>query len=134
MLQVKQAMDIIKKNKKVAIVGLSPQEDRPSNRVGKFLIEKGFDIIPVNPAFETILGKKCVKKLSNINQAEVDWIDMFVGPQRLMSFSEDIVSLSPKLVWCQIGVVNQEFNQVLDDAGIPFIADVCPKIEWERQQ
>ncbi len=133
MMQIEQAMDFIKQNKKVAIVGLSPKEDRPSHRVAKFLMEKGCEIVPVNPVYEEILGKPCVKKLSDLTPGDIDWVDMFVNSQRLMDFKEDIVKLKPGLVWCQIGVVNDEFNKTLEDAQIPYIADVCPKMEWEKQ-
>lgn len=130
MLNLEQALKIIKKNKNVAIVGLSPKEDRPSNRVGRFLLEKGFEITPVNPFFKTILERPVAKTLSDLEPGEVDWIDLFVGPKRLPELIDDILRLSPKLVWCQIGVVNDEFNKEMETADIPYIADVCPKIEW----
>lgn len=132
MLEPEQAFKFIKEHKKVAMVGLSPKEDRPSNRVARFLMEKGFDIVPVNPIHKEILGKPCVKNLSELSKDDVDWIDLFVNPQRLMEFSTDIVALEPKLVWCQIGVVNHEFNQLLEKENIPYVADVCPKIEWGK--
>ena len=132
MLAVNQALEIINQNKKVAIVGLSPKEDRPSNQVARYLIEHGFDIVPINPAYKEILGKPCVKNLSELAAGDVDWIDMFVAPQRLMGFADDAVRLSPKLVWCQIGVVNEEFNKKLEEANIPYIANLCPKIELSK--
>ncbi|MBU2512218.1 CoA-binding protein [bacterium] len=132
MLTVEQALKIIKTNRKVAIVGLSPKEDRPSFRVAKFLLDKGFHIIPINPTYEKILGIPCKKSLSDLSAGEIDWIDFFVNPSRLMDFSATVLKLSPKLVWCQIGVVSEPFNQELDKAGIPFIANVCPKIELEK--
>jgi hypothetical protein len=132
MLNVTQALDFIRQNKKVAIVGLSPKEDRPSYRVAKFLIDKGFDIIPINPGYQAILGKPCLKQLTDLAPGAVDWVDLFVNPKRLMDLATGITTLSPKLVWCQIGVVNHQFNQSLEKAGIPYIADVCPKMEWEQ--
>ncbi len=131
MLNIEQALEIIRENKKVAIVGLSPKEDRPSSRVARFLLEKDFEITPVHPFHDVILDKPVLKNLSFLNPGEVDWVDLFVNPQRLMDLAEEILRLSPKLVWCQIGVVNEEFNRVLKTAGIPFIADVCPKMEWK---
>ena len=129
MLTKTDALNFIKKHKKVAIVGLSPKTDRPSYRVGSFLIEKGFDIIPVNPAFEEILGKECVKSLGDLNPGDIDWIDLFVNPMRLMGLSQDIIQLSPKLVWCQLKIVNETFNQTMENENIPLIVDACPKIE-----
>lgn len=132
-LTVDQALDIIRHHKRVAIVGLSPKPDRPSNRVGQFLLEKGFDIVPVNPVHKEILGQPGVAQLADLDSESIDWVDFFVGPARLPDFANDIIRLSPKLVWCQIGVVNEEFNQRLENAQIPFITDVCPKIEWKEE-
>jgi len=133
LLTVAQALAIIQNNHRVAVVGLSQKEDRPSFRVAKFLLEKGFTVVPVNPSQQQILGRTCVAALKDLNPGDVDWIDFFVGPNRLPGFAEDVVRLSPKLVWCQIGVVNEAFNRTLANAGIPYIADVCPKIEWKEE-
>jgi len=132
MLSATDALDIIYNNKSVAIVGLSPKTDRPSYKVGSFLQEKGYTITPVNPGCAEVLGQSCAASLGDLQPGSVDWIDLFVNPVRLMPLVDDIIRLSPKLVWCQIGVVNDEFNQKLDEAGISYIADKCPKIEWNQ--
>lgn len=132
-LSVDQALNIIRNHTRVAIVGLSPKTDRPSNRVGRFLQEKGFDIVPVTPGKKEILGRPVVSNLADLNPGDVDWIDFFVGPARLPGFADEVIRLSPKLVWCQIGVVNDDFSRQLEEAGIPFITDVCPKIEWKEE-
>ena len=125
-----EALEIIKNNKKVAIIGLSPKNDRPSYHVGEFLMGLDFQITPVHPMHEEILGNKAIKSLEELTPGQVDWIDIFLNPTRLMPLVDEIVRLQPKLVWCQIGVVNEEFNQTLEAAGIAVIADHCPKIEW----
>lgn len=130
-VDVEDALAFIKDNKRVAVVGLSPKEDRPSNQVGSFLIDRGFNVVPVNPGPDEILGQKCKKSLADLSPDEVDWIDLFVNPTRLGDLLEDVVRLSPKLVWCQIGVVNEAFNQRLEKEKIPYIADVCPKQVWK---
>ena len=114
-LDIDAAMVLIKSNKRVVVVGLSPKEDRPSHRVGKFLIEKGFVVTPINPGQDEILGQECKKSLAELQTDDVDWIDMFVSPARLNDFYDDIVRLAPKLVWCQIGVVDDEFNRKLEE-------------------
>ncbi|MBT3227359.1 MAG: CoA-binding protein [Deltaproteobacteria bacterium] len=131
-LNVAEALEIIRHNKKVAIVGLSPKTDRPSFGVGQFLLDKGFKVIPVNPMHEEILEQTSVFSLADLDPDTVDWVDFFVAPERLPDFANDIIRLSPKLVWCQIGIVNPAFNERLANAQIPFIADVCPKIEWKK--
>ena len=130
-MEVENALAFIKDNKRVAVVGLSPKEDRPSNQVGRFLMDKGFSVIPINPVSEEILGQKCKKSLAELIPDEVDWLDLFVNPNRLGDLLEEVVRLSPKLVWCQIGVVNEVFNQRLEKEKIPYIADICPKQVWK---
>ncbi|MDX2470168.1 MAG: CoA-binding protein [SAR324 cluster bacterium] len=125
-----KAIDLIKENKKVAIIGLSPKDDRPSYHVGEFLIGHGLEITPVHPVHEEILGLKAVKNLSQLAPGQVDWIDIFLNPKRLMDLLPEILRLQPKLVWCQIGVVDEEFNSAILDAGINLIFNHCPKIEW----
>ena len=132
MLTAAESLEFIKNNKRVAIVGLSPKEDRPSHVVGKYLFENGYNILPVNPGNPDILGQKGVKALSELQPGDVDWIDMFVGPARLMGFLDEILRLAPGMVWCQIGVVNEEFNQKLEAANIPYVANICPKIELQK--
>lgn len=134
MLTATDALKIITRNKRVAIVGLSPKEDRPSFRVGSFLLSQGYEVVPVNPGHKEILGQACVKSLDELSPETVDWIDLFVNPSRLMEFAETIIRLSPKLVWCQLGVVNERFNEAMEKAGIPLIVDACPKIELEKRQ
>ena len=130
MLTAQEAVELINQYNKVAIVGLSPKEDRPSFRVGNFMKDQGFDITSVNPGpFDEIIGLKNHRSLAELNPGDVDWVDLFVNPTRLMGLLEDIKRLKPKLVWCQLSVVNDEFNAELDKAGIPYIADACPKIE-----
>jgi len=130
MLSVQEAVAVINQNKKVAIVGLSPKEDRPSFIVGNFMKNQGFEITSVNPGpFEEIIGLKNHRSLAELNPGDVDWIDLFVNPTRLMGLLDEILRLKPKLVWCQLSVINEEFNAELDKAGIPYIANACPKIE-----
>ncbi len=130
MKSLPEALKFIKDNNKVAIVGLSPKPERPSNKVADFLMKKGFDVTPINPKGEEILGKRCKPGLSELVPGEVDWIDIFVNPKRLMGLVDEIIRLSPKLVWCQLGVVDEEFNRKMDEANIPYIADYCPKRDW----
>ncbi|MCP4294770.1 MAG: CoA-binding protein, partial [Proteobacteria bacterium] len=63
---------------------------------------------------------------------EVDWIELFLNPTRLMPLVDEIIRLSPKLVWCQLGVINEEFNQKMKEANIPYIVDYCPRRDWNQ--
>lgn len=129
MLKIVEALKIIEREKRVAVVGLSPKTDRPSYRVGKFLQDRGYKIIPVNPFYKEILGEKSVSKLSDLTPGSVGWVDMFVNPNRLMEFTDEIIELKPVLVWCQIGVVSVEFEREVEAAGIKVVMDRCPAID-----
>jgi len=133
MISSANAVQFIKSNPKVAIVGLSPKTDRPSFHVGSFLSSHGFKITPINPNADEILGFASKSSLADLSPGDVDWIDIFLNPARLMGILPDILRLRPKLVWCQIGVVNEEFRQRLEQEGIQFIEDKCPAIEWSAQ-
>jgi len=131
MLTVAEAMKIVKESNKVAMVGLSPKPDRPSHHVAAFLQENSsIQVTPINPTCKEVLGEACVSSLENIEAGSVDWIDFFVNPTRLPEFTAEVLRIQPRMVWCQIGVVNEEFGKALDAAGIPYIMDKCPKIEW----
>jgi len=132
MLSSIEAIQFIQSHPKVAIVGLSPKEDRPSFHVGSFLSGHGFQITPVNPTANEILGFTAKGSLSELQPGDVDWIDLFINPTRLMALLPEIIRLKPQLVWCQIGVVDEAFNEALANEGIKFIADKCPKIEWSN--
>lgn len=131
MLSVEAAMKIVKESSTMAMVGLSPKTDRPSHHVAVFLQQNSdIQIIPVNPTCDQVVGKKCVPSLAEIETGSVDWIDFFVNPKKLPEFIDEVVRIKPKMVWCQLQVVNQEFADAMDQAGIPYIMDKCPKIEW----
>ena len=132
MISAQEAIEFIKSNKKVAIVGLSPKDDRPSHHVGRFLQDLGFEITPIHPAHAEIIGCAAKASLAELAPGEVDWIDLFVNPTRLADLLPEIKRLQPKLVWCQLGVISEAFNAEVEAMGIKLIVDHCPKIEWGK--
>ncbi|OGG94633.1 MAG: hypothetical protein A2527_05460 [Candidatus Lambdaproteobacteria bacterium RIFOXYD2_FULL_50_16] len=130
MLDSKTAIEWIKKHKKVAIVGLSPKDDRPSYHVGQFLMAQGFEVTPIHPAHAEILGRPAKASLAQLAPGEIDWLDLFLNPSRLMDLLPEITRLKPGMVWCQLGVVDEEFNRKVEALGVLLVSDRCPKIEW----
>ena len=122
---------ILVENKRVAIVGLSDDWSRPSNFVGKYLLEHGFEVIPVNPKYDEILGQKCYADLKDI-PTPVDMVDLFQRADRVMPFVEDAIKIGAKVVWMQLGIVNEEVAQKARDAGLEVVMDRCVKIEYAR--
>lgn len=122
---------ILTENKRVAIVGLSDDWSRPSNFVGKYLLEHGFEVIPVNPKYEEILGQKCYPDLKSIPTA-VDIVDLFQRSERVPPFVDDAIAIGAKVVWMQLGIVHEEAAQKARDAGLEVVMDRCIKIEYAR--
>ncbi len=122
---------ILVENRKVAIVGLSANWSRPSNFVGKYLLEHGFEIFPVNPKYDEILGRKCYPDLKSI-PGPVDIVDLFQRADRVMPFVEDAIEIGARVVWMQLEIVNQEAAARARAAGLEVVMDRCIKIEYAR--
>jgi uncharacterized protein len=115
----------------IAIVGLSPDEDKPSNGVARYLKGKGFRIIPVNPGRDVILGEKCYKSLADIPEP-VDVVDIFMRADKVLPFVEEAARLKPKAIWLQLGIVNEAAKAVAETSGIMFVQDKCVKQEHAK--
>ena len=125
MLDQSGIKEILENARKIAVVGLSPREERPSNRVARYLLAQGYEIIPVNPGYQEILGIKTRKSLAEIKQGEVDIIDVFRRSEEVGEFLEDAIRIAPKLFWLQEGIVNDAVVQKLEEAGIPAVQNLC---------
>ena len=121
--------------KSIAMVGISPKDNRPSYFAFKYLLERGYHMIPVNPgqAGKEILGQKVYATLSDIPEP-VDMIDIFRGSQHVMPIVEEALTLKPKpqVIWMQLTVRNDEAARLAEDAGLKVVMDRCPKIEYGR--
>jgi len=121
--------------KSIAMVGFSPKENRPSYFAFKYLLERGYQMIPVNPgqAGKEVLGQRIYAKLADIPEP-VDMIDIFRGSQYALSIVEEALALTPKpqVVWMQLGVRSDEAAAKAEACGIKVVMNRCPKIEYGR--
>lgn len=122
---------ILKNNHTIAVVGLSADWYRPSYFAAKYMQEHGFRIIPVNPKYDEILGEKCYPNLKAIPEA-VDVVDVFRKPDDCVPIAEDAVAIGAKVLWLQLGVVNEEAARVAMAGGLEVVMDRCVKIEYAR--
>ena len=129
--QDRSIKDLIETSRTIAIVGLSPDTDKPSNVVARYLKERGYRIIPVNPAQDEILGEKSYKSLRDIPE-KVDIVDIFIRPDKVVPFVEDAVFIRPRAIWLQLGIKNDEAKGMAGRADIAFIQDRCVKQEHTR--
>ena len=117
--------------KTIAMVGLSSDWSRPSNFVAKYMLDRGFTVIPVNPKSDEILGQKCYPDLESI-PVPVDIVDIFQRSERVEPFVDSAINIGAKLVWMQLGVVNEQAALKAQQAGLEVVMNRCPKIEYAR--
>ena len=122
---------ILSSAKNIAVVGLSPDESKPSNEVAKFLIERGFNVFPVYPKFDEMLGRKVYRNLAQIDQ-DIDIAVMFRKGEFASELVKDAVKKGVKTLWLQLGIANDEAGAVARKNGINFVQDKCIKIELQR--
>jgi predicted CoA-binding protein len=123
--------ELLRTSRVIAVVGLSADEDKPSNVVARYLMDKGYKVIPVNPGQETILGQKSYKSLADIDE-KVDIVDIFMKAEKVLPFVRDAIRLRPSAIWLQLGIVNEEAKSVADADKIMFVMDKCVKQEHTR--
>lgn len=128
----KEIKKILEDVKTIAIIGLSPNEIKESNIVGKYLKDAGYKIIPVYPKEEYILGEKVYRSLSEIPE-RVDMVDMFRKPAIADSLLEEVLKRDDvKVFWLQLGIVNNEACEKAKKAGLKVVQNRCSKIEHQR--
>ena len=122
---------ILKENKSIAVVGLSANWNRPSFFASKYMQQKGYKIIPVNPRYSEILGEKCYKSLLDIEE-KVDIVDCFRRSDDILPIATDAIKIKAKVLWMQLSVFNDDAANLSRNAGLKVVQDRCVKIEHAR--
>lgn len=122
---------ILDQSRRVAVVGLSANEMRPSFFAAKYLQDHGYEIVPVNPNYRQILGQKCYASLEDI-PGPVDIVDLFRRADQVTPFAEQAIRIKAKVLWMQLGIVNEAAADRARAAGLEVIMDRCMKIEYAR--
>jgi len=126
---------ILRENRVIAVVGLSANWYRPSYFAAKYMMEHGYTIIPVNPAYAEVLGQQCYASLREAAEKcaiKVDIVDCFRKTAEIMPIAEDAIAIGAKVLWQQLGVRNEEAARKAQDAGLETVTDRCVKIEHAR--
>lgn len=124
--------DVLTRYKRVALVGASAKAERPSHGVMGFLLRHGFAVTPINPAIagQSIHGRPVVASLDEAGPLEI--VDIFRASDQVGPVVADAIRLGAKVIWMQLGVVNQEAAAAARAAGLTVVMDRCPAIEWPR--
>ncbi|NIP38159.1 MAG: CoA-binding protein [Candidatus Dadabacteria bacterium] len=128
---IKGLRRILKECKTIAMVGLSQKWNRPSNYAAKYLLLHGYEVIPVTPTYEEVLGQKCYGSILDIPK-KVDVVDCFRKPEEIPKLAKDAVKIGAKVLWMQLGIVNEEARKIAEDAGLEVVMNRCMKIEHGR--
>ncbi len=127
--------DILRSVRTIALLGASPKPERPSHGVMRFLLGKGYHVIPVNPgqAGKEINGQRVVARLADIAEP-VDMVDVFREPYSLPGIVDEVLAMNPRppVLWTQLGVVNEDAARRAREAGLQVVMDRCPAIEYPR--
>lgn len=123
MTEVQEVTNLLTRTKVIAIVGLSPKPDRPSHEIAQFLLARGYDIIPVNPACVEILGRPCYPDLA----------DVFRKSEDVLPIAQDAIRIGAKSLWLQLGVIKPQATVLAEAAGLIVVENLCIKIEYMQR-
>ncbi|HEU5317385.1 MAG TPA: CoA-binding protein [Chloroflexota bacterium] len=123
--------DLLRRYRRIAVVGLSDRPDRPSYGVAEYLQHAGYDITPVNPTIEETLGLKAVDSLQEV-APPVEIVDVFRRAADVPPVVDDAIAVGAKVVWLQLGIVNEEAAARAREAGLVVVQDACLKVEHRR--
>ncbi len=122
---------ILRSSKTVAVVGASENPNRDSNRIMQFLLNRGYDVYPVNPQYQSVLGRKCVPDLASV-PVPIDIVDVFRSPEAVPAIVDESVAVKAKVLWLQFGVVHEEAAQIAEKSGLRVIMDHCIAVDHRR--
>ena len=125
-----QIREILSLNK-VAVIGMSKNSSKAAHYVPKYLSDNGYDVIPVNPSSDEILGKKCYDSVLDIAEP-IDIVDVFRPSDQVLPFVKDAIKKKPKVIWLQEGIHNSEAEELAKSHGIKVIFNRCMLAEHQR--
>ncbi|WP_300842831.1 CoA-binding protein [Helicobacter sp. UBA3407] len=139
-MQDSKMREILKESKVIAVLGLSPEESKPSHKVAKFLQNKGYEILPIYPKGGDILGVKAFTSLKEAFEAQdkagvrIDILNVFRKSEMLPEIMREVLELQnpPLCVWVQLGLQNAQARKMLENTKIMYIENLCIKLEYER--
>ncbi len=126
-----KVLSVLRRYRKVAVVGLSANPNRPSYFAATYLKDYGYEITPVTPAYEEVLGLKCYPSLAEV-PGPLEVVDIFRKPEQVPGIVDEAIRLGAKVIWMQLGVIHNEAREKALAAGLEVVMDRCMKIEHAR--
>ena len=126
-----EVKSLLQRYRRIAVVGLSDRPDRPSYGVAEYMRDAGYDITPVNPQIDSWEGLPAADSLGEL-APPVEIVDVFRRPEHVPEAVDDAIAAGAKVVWLQLGIVNEAAAQKAREAGLMVIQDLCLKVEHRR--
>jgi len=123
--------NILRTSKTVALVGASENPNRDSHRIMRFLLDQEYDVHPVNPQYENVLGRKCVPDLASV-PASIDIVDVFRNADAVPGIVDEAIAVKAKVLWLQFGVIHEEAARKAENHGLQVIMDHCIAVDHRR--
>lgn len=132
--EASERLALLNRYKRIAMVGLSSNPFRPSHFAAIYMLAEGYEIIPVNPGESEILGRTCYPSLTEAAQSHpgIEIVDIFRNPKHVPPIVEEAIAIGAKVIWMQLGIVNEEAARRAIEAGLDVVMDRCVKIEHAR--
>ena len=122
---------ILHRAKTIAVVGASPKPGRDSGSIAQFLAGRGYTVLPVNPAYDEVLGMKCYADLASTG-SKIDIVDIFRKPEEVLPIIDEAIAIGASTIWMQLGVVNEDAAKRAEEAGLNVIMDRCIAVDHRR--
>jgi len=116
--------NLLETSRRIAVVGCSPNPERDSHMIARYLIDAGYDVVPVNPGQTQILGRTCYPDVASI-PGPVDIVDIFRSPEHVPPVVEEAISAKAKAVWLQLGVGHEGAEKRASEAGLLVVSELC---------
>ncbi len=127
----REMAELLQRARVVAVVGASPRPERPSNMVSRYLLEHGYDVVPVRPKVHEILGRPCYGSLEEV-PGHVDIVDVFRRPEACVDIARSAVAIGADTLWLQQGIVSEEAERIAVEGGLKVVMDRCIKVVHQR--
>ena len=125
---MRSPQQILAEARTIAVVGASPNPERPSNDVMRYLLGAGYRVIPVRPAdCDDVLGVPCVSSLAEIDEP-IDLVDVFRRSEFCAAHAREAVEAGAGAVWLQVGIVSADARRIAEEAGLDYVEDACTKV------
>lgn len=123
--------DLLRSVRRIAVVGLSPKTHRASNHVARYLLEQGYEIVPVYPREEQILGQGVFRRVQDV-PGRVDLVDVFRRSEHLPAVIDDVLAAGAAALWLQVGCIDEDGARRASEAGLRVVMDRCVMVDHAR--